>query len=317
MDRKPRIDAFGAASLTAFSLLLAWNQVLIKQLNEGLQPVFFAGARSVAAAAVIWGLMALRGRRVAFHRRHLWPGLAIGAVFAVEFVCLFLALDLTTVTRTSIIFYSMPVWLALIGHFVLPGERMTRVKALGLALAFAGVAWAILMRGGGGEASLLGDLLALGGALGWAGVALLARGTSLREVAPDMQILWQLAVSAPVLLAASLMLGPWVREFEPWMWGNAAILVAISSFGFMFWLWLLTIYPASGVAAFAFLAPVFGIFLGWALLDERITANILIAGALVVVGLILVNRPPRTGLAPRQVPQNVATTTSEGSGGRA
>ena len=149
MNRKPRIDAFGAASLTVFSLLLAWNQVLIKEINEGLQPVFFAGARSVAAAGVIWGLMALRGRPVRFDRRHLWPGLAIGAVFAAEFVCLFLALDLTTVTRTSIIFYSMPVWLALIGHFVLPGERMTRVRAAGLALAFAGVAWAILMRGGG------------------------------------------------------------------------------------------------------------------------------------------------------------------------
>ena len=316
MERKPRMDAVGAASLTAFSLLLAWNQVLIAQLNQGLQPVFFAGARSVAAGGVIWALMALRGRLARFQRRHLAPGLAIGAVFAAEFVCLFLALDLTTVTRTSIIFYSMPVWLALIGHFVLPGERMTRAKAVGLALAFAGVAWAITMRGGGGDASLAGDLLALGGALGWAAVALLARGTSLREVAPDMQILWQLTVSAPVLLLASLWFGPWVRAFEPWMWANAAILVAISSLGFMFWLSLLTVYPASGVAAFAFLAPVFGVFLGWAVLGETVTANVVIAGALVVAGLILVNRPARGDTTP-QVPQNVAATTSEGSGGRA
>ena len=314
MDRKPSVDAFGAISLTIFSLLLAWNQVLIKEINEGVQPVFFAGARSVAAGAVIWVLMLARGRKVRFHRRHLWPGLAIGAVFAAEFICLFLALDLTTVTRTSIIFYSMPVWLALIGHFVLPGERMTRVKAAGLALAFAGVAWAILMRGGGaGQASLSGDLLALGGALGWAGVALMARGTSLREVAPDMQILWQLVVSAPILLGVSLLMGPWLRELEQWMWGNAAILVSISSLGFMFWLWLLTIYPASGVAAFAFLSPVFGIFLGWTLLGEHVTANVLVAGALVVAGLILVNRPAGRS----QVPQNVAATTSEASGGRA
>ena len=299
MEPRPSIDAFGATSLTAFSALLASNQVLIKLVNEGLQPIFFAGMRSVAAAAVVALLMLARGRPVAFRRRVLWPGLAIGAVFAAEFVCLFLALDLTTVTRTSVIFYSMPVWLAVIGHFVLPGERMTRAKGAGLVLAFAGVAWAIAMRGEGGGGSVAGDLLALGGALGWAGIALIARGTRFREVPPDMQILWQLAVSAPILLVASTFTGPFVRAFEPWMWWPVAALVAISSLGFMFWLWLLTIYPAASVAAFSFLAPVFGVALGWGVLGEEVGPSVLVAAALVVAGLILVNRPaPRAGPAP-------------------
>ena len=305
MERKDAIDAFGAASLTAFSALLAWNQVLIAQLNEGVQPVFFAGARSVAAALVIAALMRLRRRPIRFARRHLLPGIAIGTVFAAEFVCLFLALDLTTVVRTSIIFYTMPVWMALLAPLVLPGERLTPVKGLGLALAFGGVAWVIAARGsaGGAEGSLLGDLLALGGAVFWAGIALLIRGTSLREVPPDMQILWQLAFSAPILLGVSLLLGPWVRAFEPWMWANAAILVAISSVGFLFWLWLLAIYPASGVASFAFLAPVFGVVLGWWILGDPVTAPILVAAALVVAGLVLVNRPaPPPVAAPRARP---------------
>jgi drug/metabolite transporter (DMT)-like permease len=314
MEPRPSIDAFGAISLTAFSFLLAGNQVLIALVNEGLQPVFFAGMRSVAAAGVIAALMLARRRGLRLERRYLGPGLAIGAVFAAEFVCLFLALDLTTVTRTSVIFYSMPVWLAVIGHFVLPGEAMTTGKAAGLALAFAGVAWAIVSRGQGGGGSLAGDLLALGGALAWAGIALIARGTRFREVPPDLQILWQLAVSAPILLAASAFMGPFVRAFEPWMWGPIAGLVAISSVGFMFWLWLLTIYPASGVAAFSFLAPVFGVALGWGLLGEEVGAPILIAAALVVAGLILVNRP---AAAAAQVPQKVAATSSPGAGGRA
>ncbi len=316
MRPRPSIDAFGAASLTLFSLVLALNQVLIAIVNGGLQPVFFAGIRSVLSALVIALLMAARGRRIAFGRRHLGPGLAIGAVFAAEFVCLFLALDLTTVTRTSVIFYSMPVWLAVIGHVVLPGEAMTRAKALGLALAFAGVAWAIAMRGTGAGGSLAGDVLALGGALCWAGIALIARGTRFREVPPDLQILWQLAVSAPILLLASLAFGPWLRAFEPWMAAPVAALVAVSSLGFLFWLWLLTIYPASGVAAFGFLAPVFGVALGWGLLGEEVGPSILVAGALVVAGLVLVNRPARPAAA-AQVPQKVARTSSPGAGGRA
>ena len=40
MERKDYIDAFGAASLIGFSLLMAFNQVVIKVVNDGLQPVF-------------------------------------------------------------------------------------------------------------------------------------------------------------------------------------------------------------------------------------------------------------------------------------
>ena len=40
MDKRDRIDAFGAISLIGFSVLLGFNQVVIKVVNEGLQPVF-------------------------------------------------------------------------------------------------------------------------------------------------------------------------------------------------------------------------------------------------------------------------------------
>ncbi|PRY94916.1 drug/metabolite transporter (DMT)-like permease [Hasllibacter halocynthiae] len=311
MATRTRIDGIGAAALAGFSLLLAFNQVVIKLVNEGLQPIFLAGVRSLLAAGVLVAVMALRGAPARF-RREMWgPGIAIGLVFAFEFVCLFLALDLTTVTRTSVIFYSMPVWMALAAHFLLPGERLTRTRAAGLALAFAGVVVAILWRGGGGEASLVGDLLALGAAFGWAGIALIARGTRLREVRPDMQLVWQLAVSAPVLLAASPFFGPFLREWEPVLWWGVGFQVALASGGFLFWLWLLTVYPASGVAAFAFLAPCFGVLLGWGMLGEPIGWPIAGALALVAGGLLLMNLP----VPPPQVPQKVASTTSSGRGG--
>lgn len=296
MDRRDTIDLFGASCLIGFSLLLAFNQVVVKVVNEGLQPVFFAGLRSAGSVLVVWAFIRFRGRRLDWRRSSVLPGLAIGAIFSVEFLCLFLALDLTTVTRTSILFYSMPVWLSLAAHFLLPGERMGPRKALGLALAFSGVAWAIAHRdgGGGGEASLLGDLLALAGAWGWASVALLVRITPLREIRPEMQNFWQLAVSVPILLALAPLFGPLVRDLQPvHLWGLGFQIVAVSGLGFVFWIWLLSIYPASGVASFSFLAPLFGIGLGWLLLDESAGPGTLAAGLMVAAGLLLINWPGR------------------------
>ena len=67
-------------------------------------------------------------------------------------------------------------------------------------------------------------------------------------------------------------------------------MVFIASFGCLFWFWLMKIYPASGVASFSFLSPVFAVVLGWALLGEAIGLRIWLALGLVAVGLVLINR---------------------------
>lgn len=299
MERKGRIDAFGAVSLTCFALLLAVNQVVIKLVNAGFQPVFVAGLRSTLGMLFLWAWLAFRGRPPRLSRAMLGPGLLIGVVFATEFVFLFLALDMTTVTRTSIIFYSMPVWLALAAHVLIPGERITGARALGLSLAFAGVAWAILHRSGASsQASLAGDLCALGAAFGWMGVALCVRVTRLRRELPETQLFWQLAVSAPALIAVSPLFGPLIRDVQPiHIVGLAFQSGVIVSAAFLFWFWLLTIYPASLVASFSFLTPIFGVALGAFWLGERVGPEILGAAGLVALGLVLINRPSRAGRA--------------------
>ena len=308
MDRKSQIDAFGAVSLTGFALLLAFNQVVIKVTNDGLQPIFFAALRSAGGALCILIWMRARGIRIQIAPGTVPAGLLIGVIFAVEFICLFLALDLTTVTRTSVIFYTMPLWLALAAHLVLPGERLTRTKVAGLALALAGVVWAITQRGGpAGEASLLGDLFALIAAMAWAAIALCARVSALRNVRPEVQLAWQLVVSAPILMAAALFFGPLLRDPEWVHWAGLGFqIIVVVSAGFLFWFWLLSIYPAAAVASFSFLSPVFGVLLGWAMLGEHVGGDIIVALVMVCAGLILINRPvrhpPRSADGPMPAP---------------
>ena len=58
---------------------------------------------------------------------------------------------------------------------------------------------------------------------------------------------------------------------------------------FLFWLWLASIYPASGVASFSFLGPIFTIFFGWLLPNEIVNFKFIVAAILVRFGLVCIN----------------------------
>ncbi len=290
-ERKLKIDVQGAVLLTGFSLLLGFNQVVIKISNGGFQPVFQAGLRSLFALIFLAIWMKWRKIPLVPRAENFWPGLFIGLLFAVEFICLFVALDHTTVARSSIMFYSMPVWLAIAAHFLLPNESLSGVRLVGLIIAMVGVAWAMTSRSTTGSASLYGDLLALCAAFGWGGVALTVRLSKLSRERPETQLFVQLLVSAPVLLFASLWFGDWIRD-PTWI-SYAGLFfqsIAVASFGFLLWFWIMTIYPASSVASFSFLSPVFSVTLGWLILGESISIGVFGALACVAVGLVLINR---------------------------
>lgn len=297
MNKKDRIDVFGATSLIGFSALLGLNQVMIKLVNGGLQPVFQAGLRSLLAFPVVFLVALIFRQRLSIKDGSLTPGLISGLFFGGEFILLFLALDYTSVARASIFFYTMPFWVAIGAHFLIPGERLSGVRIVGLVLAITGVALAL--SGNAQPASdyaLIGDIICLIGASMWAGIALIARTTALSKSTPHMQLLYQLAVSTPMILFAALFFGPFIREIEPFHIGLFAVqVVVVVSMGFAFWFWLLSKYPASDMASFSFLAPLFGVGFGWLILNEPLGLRLVLALVLVSIGIVLVNRKPRLG----------------------
>lgn len=294
MDRKERLDALGVSAMLCFAVLFAFNQVVIKVTIEGIQPIFSAALRSAIGLAALLVWVWMRGISLRMTRGQLWGGALVGALFSLEFLCIFLALDMTTVSRASVIFYSMPIWLGLIAHFVLPGERLSGIRLVGFALAICGVAWALLDRSSG-QASLLGDVLALIAALSWAGIALTVRLTPVSTAPAEAQLAAQLVISALVFFALAPLFGPYLREFQP-IHGAGLVFQSIITvlFGFLMWFAMMKIYPASDIAAFSFLSPVLSVFMGWWLLDEQIGIEILGALILVCLGLVLISRRKQT-----------------------
>lgn len=294
MKKKEKIDFFGAVALISLSGLLGLNHVIIKIVNTGLNPVFFAGLRSFLAFFFLIIYFKITNKKIVFSKDTMGISVLAGIVFALEFLFLFLALDLTSVTRNSILYYSMPIWVTVFGHFLLPDEKLSFFKSVGLISAFAGVSLAISNNDETFSIhnwQLIGDFFAVMAAILWAMLIYLVKGTSFKKVPPEMQLVWMLMVSAPILLIASLFFGNLVRDFQTiHLWGVLFQSVLVVAGGFLFWLWLVSIYPASGVASFSFLSPIFTIFFGWILLDEAVNFIFIAAAVLVIFGLVCINK---------------------------
>lgn len=298
---KTHLDLFAVVILTSMCVCLAVGQVAIKVANAGISPVLQAGLRSLAGAVLV-GLFA-KARGVDLFRRDgiFWPALLTSLFFAAEFAFLYPALKLTTASHAVILLYMAPFVVALGAHFLIPGDRMTGAKLLGLVLALGGVAAVMLSkeaeRASGAQASLTGDLMCLAGALAWGGLTLTIRATRLVRVAPERITFIQLLVSGPLLVALSPLIGEaGITSQEPLVWGAFAFTVVfVAGFVFTTTTWLFTRYPASRVMAFLLLTPVFGVVAAHLLLGEPLGAHLLAGLGLVVSGLFLVNRPAMAG----------------------
>ncbi len=293
--RKDRIDALGALALITFSFLMGINQVMVKLVNAGFSPVFQAGARSACALLPVLAFALLTRKRLSVTDGSFWPGMLCGCLFALEFLLLFEGIEYTAVSRASVIFYTMPVWVALAAHFLLPGEHLTLRRSIGLLLAVFGVAIALLDEPPSfAPDALRGDLYCLAGALCWTGIALTARLSKLRDSEPEMIMIYQLAVSGPVLLFLAPAFGPVLREVtDTILWIFAFQVLAVVSFGMPLWFMVLRVYPASDMTAFSFLAPLFGVAASWIVLDEPFSWSIVIALVLVGGGIALVSWKPK------------------------
>jgi drug/metabolite transporter (DMT)-like permease len=198
--------------------------------------------------------------------------------------------------RAIVLAYTFSLWAIPIG-VLLGVERVSRAHLTGAAIGFAGLL--LFMNPGlvdwGSTRSLLGNAFLLLAAIAWALGACLYRLRSWRS-GFWTQTFWQLAVSTPVVLGFAL---PQMTD-EPVRWsvGLVAILaynwVVTTALGYFLWAKVLTAMPAATAGQVLALTPVGGFLLSTAIFGGAVTLDVALAVALIVAGIILTLRAPRT-----------------------
>ena len=214
MNKKNNIDLTGGVVLISFSMLLGLNQTLVKIVNYGIHPIFQVGLRSLIAAIPVLIFCILFKKKISIRDGSLIPGIICGASFARECVLLFFALEFTSVARSSILFYSMPVWLGIAAHFLIKNEKLNSKKLLGFLISVIAVSIALFTKNDLGEGGIIGDFFALCASFLWATIVLIVRKTKLNRSCPEMQLLYQLIVSSIVILPISYYFGFYFREIN-------------------------------------------------------------------------------------------------------
>lgn len=282
-------------------LCLIWslNNVAAKLAVHGVSYVMQSGLRSLIAATLLWLWAYARGVPLFGRDGTLLAGLGAGALFGIEFLLAAYGLNYTTAARMSVFVYLAPVFTALGLTWLVPEERLDRWQWLGVFAGFAGVA-VIFSEGftagaADGRVTLIGDLCGVLAGAFWGATTVLVRATRLNHVSASKTLFYQVAASAPILVAGSLALGePGIIAIDgivivSLLWQGGVISFAT----FLAWFWLLKRYLAGPLAVFSFLTPLFGVAAGVLVLGEPLTARLAWGALGVGAGILLVNRRRR------------------------
>lgn len=289
------------AALLALYVLWGSTYLAIAWVIETLPLFVTASVRFLVAGALLIGWARARGVP--------WPTAPQWRAAAIVGTALFLGgngLVMWAQTRVAsgvaaLLIAMVPMWIAL--YEAAGGRRPPLGRLIGLVVGLVGVSLLVGV-GGADRVDPIGALALAASAALWAGGSMYLRGApapASTVMATGMQMtVGGVALGVVGLAAGELatldLAGVTARSALSFGW----LLVAGSLIGFTVYAWLLRVSTPSVASTYAYVNPAVAVLLGWALHDEPLSPRIVVAGALIVVAVVLITRyrasaPPRQG----------------------
>lgn len=289
-----------ALIIAAFAALyLIWGSTYlgIRYALESIPPFFMMGARFLVAGALLLGWCLLKGEK-------LPPLRSVISIALAGFLMLFIGNGAVTWVEqylpsglVAIIVASVPLLFVLLDKRQWGYHFSNRGIVLGLLVGFAGV---MLLFAGKGAGDIKGDpvqvlsfFVLMAGSIGWAVGSLYAKYKPV-EGSTTMKAALQ-TLTAGVL---SMVVGALAGEGSQFSWsgltavsvGALAYLIVMGSIvAYLSYVWLLSVRPPSLVGTYAYVNPVIAVFLGWGIAGETISRQQVLALAVILAGVLLVN----------------------------
>ena len=278
----------------------------IKIAVETLPPLFAAGTRFLAAAAVLAAILALRGTSLRISGRELGAaavagglllGLGVGLVHVAE----------TRIDSSVAAMIAGTVPLQIIAMRLAAGESPARATRLSTLAGLAGLGL-VVAPGLGAGSTALGLAVMISATMFWSTGSFVSRRLSLPRD-PFVATAYEMVMGGVFLTIGAFAFGE-LGELDGAAFALDSVLawaylvVMGSLVGFTAYAWLLRVAPISLVVTHQYVNPLIAIALGMLFLGERPSPWSL-AGALIVVGAVYVT-VRREGRAPSEKRRSAA-----------
>lgn len=256
---------------------------------RGIPPLTGVALRFAIAAAVLLALFPVFGVKLDHSRRErgLWLSNTL-LTFVIAYGILYWAEQWVPSGLAAVLFATFPLFVALMAHWLLPGERLTLAGAAGILVGFAGVAVIFsedFRALGGSKVALAAAILLVCPLSAALGSVLVKRwGTGIHP----------LSISAIPMGFAALIMAPlaFVAEADRAVVFDTPSVLALlylaligSAVPFTLYFWLLKHQPATRLALINYATPVVAVAVGSLFLGEPVTARVVLGTALVIAGV--------------------------------
>jgi drug/metabolite transporter (DMT)-like permease len=282
------LDVKGAILALVLAVLWGANPVAIKLGLADVAPLRMAFFRFAVSAMVIfaYAVTTRRGDVLLIPRGQGKPIWSLGLLCVVQIALMNVGIDRTTAAHAVIMVNSYAVHTVVFAHFLLPGDRLTARKLVGVLIAYGGVVILFAPGSTGTGGMLVGDLIIAASAL------LLAERTvfiakTVQRVDPVRLMMYQSIIGAAGLFLLSLI---WDVD-RPTRWTTGLLLsivyqgALIGGFNFVLNAKLLQIYQPSAMATVALSTPIWGVLIAALIGHEGLSSELLLASTMVATGI--------------------------------
>jgi drug/metabolite transporter (DMT)-like permease len=292
-SRGTTMAAFGAIYLVWGSTYLA-IRVVVQTL-----PPFLAGAcRFLVAGLLLAGFLWWRG--VSLPTRSQWHHAAVtGVLLLLGGNGLVMWAERTIPSGlTALLIALTPIWFALLDWLRPGGARPLPRSVFGIVVGFGGVVLLVMARGTGIHlpAHWPGVLALIGAGMCWASGSLYSKYKP-NDASPWMNSAAQMICGGAGLFLAGIVFGEpfttdWSRMSALSVAALGYLIVFGSLIGFSAYVYLLKVSTPSRVSTYAYINPTIAVFLGWALVDEIVTPQMLWGTLVILAGVIIITVSP-------------------------
>lgn len=284
-----------AGHLSALFCILIWGTTFIstKILLITFSPIEILVLRFVMGFVALFIVYPKRVKTASLKEELLFVGAGLCGV-TMYFLLENVALTYTLASNVGVIVSIAPFFTAILSHFFLKGERLSRSFLIGFVIAITGIFLIGYNTNQVLKLNPTGDLLALLAALAWAMYSTLMR--KIRELnyntigCTRRVFLYGLILMIPALFLMDFK-PDFSKVFVPVNLMNLLFLgLFASALCFVFWNWTVGILGAVKTSLYIYIVPVVTMIAAALFLNETITPTALIGACLALLGMFLAER---------------------------